>query len=714
MKERDPAQRRTWLLRGLIFFQGWLVAQSRVAAYAWLLQSGHGARLPWAYVGQAALVVLATLGLFGLVDRLGRARVLLGLYLAFALGVAMASQAPPSVDEVVSPLFLLFIEGAATLLGTHYWLLAGELLSPTQSRQRFPSFTLFAGVGAIAGGAMGHVVPGAMLRLTLAGPTLACALLTLAADRRYGYRVGARADAAQAPFTEDLGQGLALLKGTRLVRGIGLFTALVTVLGVAIDYLFTVSIADDFQGDGVPRALANLSVVVSGLQLLLVATLGSRLFTSFGLFRTFESYPLGGLAASALGLPLGLTPAAALLKVWDRLESYLVMSPGVGLALAAFPRELRGRVSFVFGGLLKPVALGTAGLCLVLATPPRVALAVAIAVSMAALVPLLRRLAGVYRETLVGNLRSADVRLVAGSLEALAEPHNSDVVPQLLSLAAQTADPVLTENVLKAAGTIGDERFLPLLLASLKSENSSLKIAAAGALQRFDRPEVQTALLEALTSETSARVKASLIAALGSGREVLYPVLRAGLVDPEARVRANAVEAIGLSGDPLLISELRPLLDSVSAREIANVIVALSRVGQHRPAARDALLRIFEGADRALLASALWAAGELGDDSLAPTVRRYVGDDDAMVRRNAVIALGKLEEPGVVQAMVRLLLGPPDDAMAMARAVSRLPGGRREELLAHLSRMPRPERAQVSRAFSSCGLNYADELYQLR
>ncbi len=713
----QAAERRVWLLRGLTFSQACLVVLGRVVAYTWLLQSAGSAKLPLVYLGQALLIGLLTLGVFGLVDRVGRASLLVGMFLVFGAVVALASATPEGWSAYAAPAFLLFVESGIAIVGTHFWLLASELLSPEQSRRAFPSFTLTGGLGAVAGGFAAHLAPLLGLRsmtAMLALPALACAALAAHAHRRYGYRVGARADAERASFVAELSSGLALMKGSRLVKWVGLLTALVTCCGLTVDCLFALSVARTCERGALAGFLGNTNLAVSVVQLAVVVTLGSRLFTTFGLFRTFWSYPLGAGAAALSGVPFGPAASPVLLKIFDRLENYLILNPGLGIALAAFPRDRRGRASFVYGGLVKPLAMAGTGLTLLSLKTNPAALWPLLAFGLVVFFPLLQHLATVYRETLLENLRTSDARLVAGSIEALAEPENRAVVPRLLELVEKSDDPALAENVLRAAGSIGDPRFVPLLLKALSSSNSSMKIAAAGSLKRFEGPEVQQALLEAIRGEQSGRAKASMMAALGSGQQTLYPVLRAGLTDPEARVRANAVEAIGLSGDRELIGELRPLLDSVSPRELANVIVALSRVPTWRPDAKTALHRIFDSGDRTLLASALWAAGELGDGALLPTLRSLMEDADAMVRRNAVIALGKLDEPGMIEPMVKLLLGPPDDAMAMARAVARLSVKEREDLLMRLSRLPRPERALVVKAFTQCGVNYPDELYQLR
>ncbi|MBL8950073.1 MAG: HEAT repeat domain-containing protein, partial [Myxococcaceae bacterium] len=163
------------------------------------------------------------------------------------------------------------------------------------------------------------------------------------------------------------------------------------------------------------------------------------------------------------------------------------------------------------------------------------------------------------------------------------------------------------------------------------------------------------------------------------------------------------------------IGELRPLLDAVSPREIANVIVALARVPAHRAAAVAALERLFQSEDRGLLASALWAAGEVAEPAHRGLLVERSRDSDAMVRRNAIIALGKLgEHAGVVELMVELLLGPTDDAMAMARGLGRLRASEREAVLARLAQLQPEQRATVAGVIAGCGLNYPDELERLR
>ncbi len=716
MPSSATVERRVRLLQALFFFQGWFIVQGRVAAYAWLVEAQASALLPWLYVGQAAIACAATVALFGAVDHAGRASVVVRSFVVFAVGCIAAALSPPGAQAIAAPLLLLFIECGVGIIGGQFWLLAGELLSPEQARRNFPAVSLAGSAGALVGGASGHLAElfgqrGLVALLCL--PAAACVALAVVARRRYPHRLGPRAGQAPVAFSAEVTAGLALFKSSRLVVQIAAFTALVTASGLAIDFVFTRSVAQTHPG-GAAALLGDVAIGVNVLHVAIVALLGQRVLTAFGLIRTFFTYPLGGLAAALLGLPFAAPGPAVALRVFDRLENFVVLNPGLGIALSAFPRERRGRASLWFSGLVKPAAMAATGGALLLLREETRAVWLFVVAGFVLGLPLLQRLATVYRETLVENLRSEDRLLVATSIEALAEPGNRAVVPRLLDVLQQRADPVLAENVLRAAGSLDDPRFAPVLLDALKSPNASMRIAAAGSLRAYASPEVLAALAEAVQQETSARVKASLITALGPDQAMLHPILRASLADADARVRANAVEAIGLSGDPELIGELRPLLDRVTPREIANVIVALARVPAHRPAAVAALERLFESGDRGLLASALWAAGEVGERAHRPLLVARSTDDDAMIRRNAIIALGKLGDSDVVDLMVGLLLGPKDDAMAMARGLGRLDAAEREEVLIRLARLNAADRATVAEVIAGCGLNYPEELERLR
>src|SRR5688572_25191849 len=103
----QSAERRAWLLRGLLLSQVWLAVQGRVVGYTWLVDSGGSSLLAWVYIGQALVIAVVSLALFALVDRVGRASLLAAMFGVYALGVGLAAAAPASQGASLAPFFLL-------------------------------------------------------------------------------------------------------------------------------------------------------------------------------------------------------------------------------------------------------------------------------------------------------------------------------------------------------------------------------------------------------------------------------------------------------------------------------------------------------------------------------------------------------------------------------------------------------------------------------
>jgi len=124
--------------------------------------------------------------------------------------------------------------------------------------------------------------------------------------------------------------------------------------------------------------------------------------------------------------------------------------------------------------------------------------------------------------------------------------------------------------------------------------------------------EVELELLSAAGGD-SARLAATAVSALGRvGTPTARQALRACLSHPDARARANALEALARLGEGL--DEARARLERGSARERGNAALALASLGGD-PARRDAVV-VVEGLlsdpDAGRRLTGVWAAGRLG------------------------------------------------------------------------------------------------------
>jgi hypothetical protein len=178
-------------------------------------------------------------------------------------------------------------------------------------------------------------------------------------------------------------------------------------------------------------------------------------------------------------------------------------------------------------------------------------------------------------------------------------------------------------------GDIGPASAATALAAALEDPDHEVRIAAARSLGRLRNPESTTALLSAAVDR---RVPAALVrwALLQIGAPAL-PRLLPGLTAESERVRAGAVQLIGLLGGPSEAAQVEAGLRDTSAMVRAQAARALGRIGGARnlPALRQATW------DRipAVREAAADALGHLRDpDSVGLLAIRAVGDQFEVAR----------------------------------------------------------------------------------
>jgi hypothetical protein len=112
------------------------------------------------------------------------------------------------------------------------------------------------------------------------------------------------------------------------------------------------------------------------------------------------------------------------------------------------------------------------------------------------------------------------------------------------------------------------------------------------------------------------------------------------LMEPDARVRANAIEALwGIDTE-----EARGLLRLAGRdgdnRVAGNALIALYRVGDFW--AIPELLKMADHESRRFRATAAWVMGETGDPRFTKTLARLLGEPSIAVRNRAFAALGQI------------------------------------------------------------------------
>jgi HEAT repeat protein len=147
--------------------------------------------------------------------------------------------------------------------------------------------------------------------------------------------------------------------------------------------------------------------------------------------------------------------------------------------------------------------------------------------------------------------------------------------------------------------------------------------------------------------DDDVKTRLEAVASLGEagGEEAVKPLLDA-TSDPDPRVRAKAIDYLGMIGDrdatPLLSQYL--FLNDVDAPSKQRILVALGRIRDPRSVSSLTLFTQ-KTEDEKLRCAALHALGEVGHPSATPIVERYAKTtESAHVSRIANDALGKIEK----------------------------------------------------------------------
>ncbi len=250
-------------------------------------------------------------------------------------------------------------------------------------------------------------------------------------------------------------------------------------------------------------------------------------------------------------------------------------------------------------------------------------------------------------KTLMENVTSADFQVRCKSIELLGQSRNETAIPYVLQSLKDSEEEVRLSAV--------------LALSKLSGQNNSA---------------VLEALFQGLRIETAERLISALISAIGRvcTDDRILGISRF-LDSPNERIVANTVEALGQVRTPKCVELILPKLTSVNNRVKANAAMALFAAGKIQVV--ELLKPMLMHSDPLMRSSAAFALGELTliaeKDKLLETWRDqpagaklFLGelqqcvpllvsllkDNESMVKRQAVIALGKIKDKSAVLPII--------------------------------------------------------------
>jgi HEAT repeat protein len=176
------------------------------------------------------------------------------------------------------------------------------------------------------------------------------------------------------------------------------------------------------------------------------------------------------------------------------------------------------------------------------------------------------------REIYEANKRK-DVGLRAlDCLSRVGDPAQMDLFKEL----SQDPDLERRRIAIEGLGRLADPSFIAAFKKDFQRErNDEVRLAYAFALTRLGDHVFVDSLVLNLSSRTSGRRCRAYILELGRG---ILPDLGPYLADPEAEIRAQLSEILGIMGDPAAIPLLTPLLNDPNAKVADHANVALERL----------------------------------------------------------------------------------------------------------------------------------------
>ncbi len=233
---------------------------------------------------------------------------------------------------------------------------------------------------------------------------------------------------------------------------------------------------------------------------------------------------------------------------------------------------------------------------------------------------------------------SAQVVKLAGRATAARSPLARDRAARTLRRLAQDGVSGAREELTRTGGAPAPAENRPPVgsstMTGLASPDPRVRMRSVQEAGSSGQTDLLGVLLGLLAHETDAQVLATLAVSVGQlgGAQAVAPLTRL-LTHKNARVVANAVEALGRSADPAVHDALFPLRRHEHRRVRANVAVALGHVEEFN--VRPMLEALAGSPDPVDRRAAAWALHKIDRPGLGELLKRLESDSDPTVVRAA-------------------------------------------------------------------------------
>ena len=637
------------LLNGQALFLGLAVSVFFTASNTMFLMDFSSDLLPYVYVATAVFVSLISYLFVRMqktwsIGRFTGATVLSFACLIFAarLGIQLFNTRWISFGLMV--VFTLFMQLSLVVLGAQ----AGQIFDVREMKRLYPIVMAGQIFGVIAGGAL--VGPLAVLMggiknlLILAGGSMATAWVFLAVtNRRFGRILGVRPSGnRRSPQTS-----LLLLLRKPYVLMIFVFQIFVYVGSNLINYLFIDRIDARFQDAlAMTRFLGNFMAISTLLTLLFLVLLSGRLLMSYGVGMGLAGYSLAVGLVMGLSILVGMGWSSSLpfffrLILTARLLNFVITTgmtdPAIKAMYQPLPSQDRTTVQTIVEGIGVPVAVGIAGLLLLLFKIFRtisinhITLFTFLLLGFLAYLSL--RLYRKYEEALAGSLG----RRVLNPVDISLSDKSSLKVVENLLLSKNLAEVQLALDMLEEGNIPLSKYLLPMISHS----DSDIRKDVFTRIERLQLADLLPCVADQTEKEQDSGTKAAAlraICAIDPG-EVDSVVPYLSVVDPEVQMGAmvGLLRFGGTYGGYHAGRRLHEWIESNDPNQQLAVARLLGEVGSegfYQP-----LVPLLSHSRLDIRRQALLSSGLIGNPKLLPAVALAL--QDHATRAAAISALMK-------------------------------------------------------------------------
>ncbi|MBL8952715.1 MAG: MFS transporter [Myxococcaceae bacterium] len=587
----------------------------RTVRDALFLANMDKAALSWMYVASAVAVTATGLIYGPLASRIRRHTMALGSASLFAVMFLALWFVERTHAKWVYPALYVFVEVMGALVLVQFWTLANELFNAREAKR------LYGLIGA--GGTMANILIGlASARIATqfgtASLLLMCAVLlgiTAVASFGAGYAGRQRlfAKAATGKQAAKRTGGAARVMQSSHLRAVALLSAVTFLTTTLVDFQFKVIASNAYQGRELAAYFGYFSAVVGGLALVLQLFGTSKILNRAGVIGALAVLPIS-LACGNLALVI--VPAlwaASMAKGADTLFRYSINDATTQILYLPVPAQARAAAKAFIDSVIKPMAIGLAGLALAGyrawggGDPYRLAwLSLVLSGAWIAVVVGLR---SKYIKSLQDNVKNKKLDLESARYKVMDAATN-----KVLERALESPD---TREVLNALA------LLPHL------ENVALDHKVEPLLDHASA-DVRKAALEYYARRQAMRFA--------------NPVFKR-FEDPDPAVRAAAIDAFCAIGQDKAVRSVRGYLNDPDPRIRSAAITGMIRYGglDGVLVAAEALKALIEHKDASMREHAGRVLGAIGVKNFYQPVLQLMSDSEVRVRREAINAAAVLK-----------------------------------------------------------------------